>query len=134
MKSFVLDNSVAICWFLKSQSTPYTEMALRQVANGAKLAVPSLWISEFINVISKAVQMQALDSSAAEAILKHAKALPILSKPAPELADLFTLTDRYRISAYDATYLELAMRLQLPLATADTQLAKAAKSVGLFLS
>ncbi len=134
MKSFVLDNSVAICWFLKSQSTPYTEMALRHVANGAKLAVPSLWISEFINVISKAVQMQALDSSAAEAILKHAKALPILPKAAPELADLFTLTDRYRISAYDATYLELAMRLQLPLATADTQLAKAAKSVGLFFS
>jgi predicted nucleic acid-binding protein len=109
-------------------------MALRRVANGAQLAVPSLWISEFINVISKAVQMQALDSSAAEAILKHAKALPILPKAAPELADLFTLTERYRISAYDATYLELAMRLQLPLATADTQLAKAAKSVGLFLS
>lgn len=134
MKSFVLDNSVAICWFLKSQSTPYTEMALRRVANGAKLTVPSLWISEFINVISKAVQMRALDSDSAEAILKHAKALPILSKSAPELADLFTLTERYRLSAYDATYLELAMRLQLPLATTDTQLTKAAKSVGLFLS
>ena len=109
-------------------------MALRRVANGAKLTVPSLWISEFINVISKAVQMRALDSGSAETILKHAKALPILSKSAPELADLFTLTERYRLSAYDATYLELAMRLQLPLATTDTQLTKAAKSVGLFLS
>ncbi|NBW01192.1 MAG: PIN domain-containing protein [Betaproteobacteria bacterium] len=134
MKSFVLDNSVAICWFLKSQSTPYSEMALRRVANGATLAVPGLWISEFINVISKAVQMRALDSNSAEAILMHAKALPILPKPAPELADVFTLTERYRISAYDATYLELALRLQLPLATADARLAKAAKSVGVFLS
>ena len=134
MKPFVLDNSVAVCWFLKPQSTPYTEMVLRRVANGESPIVPALWASEFTNVISKAVQLKALDAESAEEIMLHASALPIKAQPSPKLTDLFAIAQRHQLSAYDATYLELAVRLQIPLATTDARLMKAAKVQGLFLS
>lgn len=134
MKSFVLDNSVAVCWFLKPQSTPYTEKVLRRLASGDTPIVPALWVSEFTNVIAKAVQSKALDAESAEEIMLHASALPIKAQPSPKLTDLFAIAQKHQLSAYDATYLELSLRLKIPLATADARLMKAAKTQGLFLS
>ncbi len=47
------------------------------------------------------------------------------------LGDTLNLARRYRLSAYDAAYLELALRLGLPLATLDADLVKAATTAGL---
>lgn len=109
-------------------------MVLRRVANGDTPIVPALWVSEFTNVISKAVQAKALDAESAEEIMLHASALPIQAQPSPKLTDLFAIAQRHQLSAYDATYLELSLRLKIPLATADARLMKTAKAQGLFLS
>jgi len=46
------------------------------------------------------------------------------------LGDTLNLARRYKLSAYDAAYLELALRSGLPLSTLDADLAKAATSAG----
>ena len=46
------------------------------------------------------------------------------------LSDTLQLARRYQLSAYDASYLELALRQGLPLATLDQDLQKAAKKAG----
>lgn len=46
------------------------------------------------------------------------------------LSDTLHLARRYKLSAYDASYLELALRSGLSLATLDEELQKAAKKAG----
>ena len=46
------------------------------------------------------------------------------------LSDTLQLARRYRLSSYDASYLELALRMALPLATLDADLHRAASKAG----
>lgn len=108
-------------------------MVLKRVALGDTPVVPALWISEFTNVMAKAVQTDIISPDTAEEIILHAGTLPIQTQSSPSLIDLYSIVKRYRISAYDATYLELSMRMNIPLATTDRQLAKTAKDLGLHL-
>lgn len=51
-----------------------------------------------------------------------------------DLRALYQVSRRYGLSAYDTSYLELAMRLNIPLATRDTALMRASQTFGLFLA
>jgi len=134
LKHFVLDNSVAIAWFFEAQATPYTEKILQRIARGDRPSVPALWISEFCNVMARAVTTQLIPRNTAREIIRHAQALPIDEHHAPDLTTLSELTLTHQLSAFDATYLELATRLNAPLATTDRALANAARSLGLLIS
>jgi predicted nucleic acid-binding protein len=127
---FVLDNSVVAGWFLEDQATAYTE-AIGRLLEEDRAIVPALWQLEFANVLRTACKRRRLNAAQAQEIIDQVCGLPIdIDSGAPGPAELLALALRYDLSSYDAAYLELALRLQLPVATKDGPLRAAAEASG----
>ncbi|MBW8075111.1 MULTISPECIES: type II toxin-antitoxin system VapC family toxin [Metallibacterium] len=127
---FVIDNSVVCGWFLANQSTDYTEAIARRLLDDGAIA-PGLWSLELANVLRSACKRGAMIASQAREVAEQIAALPIAVDAQPPTAQaILALALRYDLSSYDAAYLELALRLQLPIATQDTALAEAAMAAG----
>ena len=133
--SFVLDNSVAMCWLLNDGRPADVSYALR-VLNSLKKAhavVPALWALEAANVVAKAESRGLLPEARTQTFVATLGRLNIVVDKATAvhaLGETLNLARRYKLSAYDASYLELALREGLPLATLDADLGKAAKKAG----
>lgn len=127
---FVLDNSVVTGWFLEGQATPYTE-AIGRLLEEDRAFVPALWQLEFANVLRTACKRKRLIGSQAQEIIDQVCGLPIeIDSDTPGPAERLALALRYDLSSYDSAYLELALWLQLPIATKDEPLRMAAESAG----
>ena len=132
--SFVVDCSVAARWLLPDEATPYTN-AVFDLLNKQDAVVPALLLSEFANVFLKLARQRKLSRETASGAVKRFAALGFeIDHNTPEPERLFTLAEHYGLSAYDATYLELALRRGLPLACWDGGLKLAAEKARLFLS
>lgn len=127
---FVVDNSVVTAWFFPSQATDYTDSVLdRLKADTAH--VPALWVLEFSNVLRKAVMGRKLATETALEIIAEAEKLPLsVDYTATTTAENLKLALRHGLSSYDAAYLDLAMRLGLPIAAKDGALHAAALRAG----
>jgi predicted nucleic acid-binding protein len=132
MTAFVLDNSVAMRWLLASNKVSdqrYAELVLRSLAN-AEAVVPNLWHLEAANVLLSAANRKELEISAVERFTVQLENLPITVDTLTSnqvFGHTMSLAKAYRLSSYDAAYLELALRENLPLATLDKHLLKAAR-------
>ena len=128
--AFILDNSVTIGWFLESQASPYTEAVAARL-NDETAHVPSLWELELTNVLRTACLRQRMTADHAQAVIANLGALPIEVDRTPvRRGELLALSLRFGLSAYDAAYLELSLRMQLPIATRDGPLHDAAVASG----
>lgn len=133
--NFVLDNSVAMRWFFgdgKPQELAYAGKVLDAMKDTSAL-VPVTWSLEVSNVITRAEAKGLVTEARSEAFLEMLQGVDIEVDAATfshALSDTLQLARRYRLSAYDASYLELALREGLPLATLDEDLQKAAKKAG----
>jgi len=133
--NFVLDNSVTMRWFFgdgKPQELRYAENVLDAMKTAGAI-VPSVWGLEVANVISRAEAKGLVTEARSETFLEMLESLDIEADAATfshAMSHTLQLARRYKLSAYDASYLELAMRLGLPLATLDEDLQKAAKKAG----
>lgn len=128
-----MDCSVAARWLLPDEATPYTN-AVFDLLNKQDAVVPALFLSEFANVFLKLSRQRKLSREIASGAVKRFAALGLeIDHNTPEPERLFTLAEHYGLSAYDATYLELALRRGLPLACWDGGLKMAAEKAGLFL-
>lgn len=129
--ALVVDASVSAAWFLPDEATPFTEAALSATAS-AEVWVPALWWLEIGNLLIHAQRRQRISAAKRIELLAAAQALRLRVDREPvALATLDALADRHRLSAYDAAYLELALRRQLPLATLDSALLAAMPLAGL---
>jgi predicted nucleic acid-binding protein len=136
MATFVLDASVAVSWcFLgdPTEDTRYSRRVLKElVANDA--IVPEIWAFEIANSIfvSFSKRRRISEQQIAE-YLSLLKALPIRVRPQDLWSniDLESLARRRNLAAYDAAYLDLASRANLPLATSDGPLKQAAHAEGI---
>lgn len=128
---FVLDNSVVTGWYLPDQSTNYSQTIAARLESD-KALVPALWQQELANVLKTACTRGKLKLETAREILDTLGTLPIEidTGAGPGQRQLFELAMRYKLSSYDAVYLELAMRHGLPIATQDAQLKTAAIAAG----
>lgn len=130
-QAVVIDCSAAIPWFLEDEATPWSE-ALLDALPHLDLHVPGLWHLEFSNVLLTARRRQRIAAQDVKGLLMRASRLPLATDgrivPLVEIAEL---ADTHGITTYDAAYLELATRINCPLATQDKALAKAAASLGL---
>jgi predicted nucleic acid-binding protein len=131
--AFVLDNSVVCGWFIENQATPYTEaVALRLQEERA--SVPALWELEFTNVLRLACLRRRMTARDAQSVAAQIASLPIdVDRQPVAPGELLSLALRFGLTSYDAAYLELALRLQVPLATHDEPLAEAALACGVGL-
>lgn len=129
--ALVADNSVVLAWFVSSQSTAYSEKMLRRVAR-EPIHVPVVWSLEFANALRQLERRRKLKADATAQLLDAVDALGLQGDTSPPgQRRLLHLARQYELSVYDASYLELAIRLTVPLATQDGALAAAATKAGL---
>lgn len=129
----VIDASVAIAWASPDENDSFADEAMRlAVEHGA--AVPTLWPLEVANILVVNERRGRLTAGEAKEIMDDLKELALTVDPettSRAMEEIAALAREHRLSVYDASYLELAQRLSLPLATLDRDLRKAAKAIGL---
>ena len=136
MAEFVLDASVAFSWCFPgdpTEDTPYSRRILSKLAMDDAL-VPEIWAFEIANIIFVAFSRRnRINQKQIDEYLMRLKALPIRV----EVNDVWTnitlesQARKWNLPAYDAAYLDLALRKKIPLATADDDLRKAARAEGI---
>ena len=127
---FVLDNSVVTAWYFENQATAYSDGVL-QLMGGEVTHVPALWPLEFSNVLRKAISGKNISETRAREIIAQNDRWKILvDSTVPRPGDILSLSLAYGLSSYDAAYLELAIRLNLPIAAKDGALRAAAVAAG----
>ncbi|MGH2459121.1 MAG: type II toxin-antitoxin system VapC family toxin [Chloroflexota bacterium] len=130
--AFVVDNSVAMAWCFDDEANAYTESVLDRLRR-EEAVVPSIWPLEAANVLLLAERRQRISEAQLSHFVTILRSLPItVSEIRLEAATgpVLSLARSHRLTAYDAAYLELAMREVLPPATQDHDLAAAARRVG----
>ena len=122
MTELVLDSSAALSWGFADEATPAGDALLREVQSGRRAWVPALWHLEVANAMLYAKKRRRIDSAGVEKFLATLQGLRIeVDDQTMALAWSKTLSlgEAYGLSVYDGAYLELALRMGLPLATLD---------------
>jgi predicted nucleic acid-binding protein len=130
--SLVLDSSATLAWIFDDETTDAIRAVFDQVAV-AGAVVPSLWRLGVANSLTMAVRRHRVDHQFRQASLADLALLDIVvDQQTNSMAWLETmrLADQFRLSLYDASYLELAIRRKLPLASLDQDLNAAALATG----
>ncbi len=126
---FVVDNSVIMSWCFEDEKDSYA-LAVLESLQRAEAIVPAIWPLEVGNVLLVAERKGRLSQASTVRFLALLGGLPIrVEQETPErmLKEIVSLGRKHGLSTYDASYLDLAMRLKLPISTLDSALGKAAK-------
>lgn len=132
MSGLVLDASVALSWLLLDEGNARADAVLARLEH-SPAHVPQVWPLEVANGLWVAERRGRIQEFQVRQGLEDLLALPVLvemSEPPRVFAEILALARQHRLSVYDATYLDLAVRLALPLATLDDNLARAARESG----
>jgi predicted nucleic acid-binding protein len=132
---FVLDCSVTMAWCFDDEATPYTD-SVRDCLVDMRAVVPSIWSLEAANATIMGERRKRLDEARSRRFFVLLEALPIIlddETATRAFADTVALARTYQLSAYDAAYLELAIRRGLPLACLDGKLRTAAAAAGVVI-
>ncbi len=121
--SFVLDASLTLSWCFRDESTEYTNAVLGELAR-SRAIVPSIWFYEVNNGIVTALRAGRTSESRAKEFIDLLVDLPIDVQATPEHRSsvavcMREIAAREKISAYDASYVALALDLGIPIATLD---------------
>lgn len=127
--SLVLDCSLALAWLHTDEYSQAAAEILDRVADSGAI-VPGLWRLEMANALNVAIKRKRISIDQRDRFLHQLERLGILTDEATSANAwdaTLALAGRYNLTVYDAAYLELAIRLQLPLATLDKELVSAAR-------
>jgi len=133
MADFVIDNSVVMAWCFGDEESDYADGVLESLESMQAIA-PSIWPFEIGNVLVVAERRKRLNKAASVRFLTLINDLPInvIQEPPGRMTrEILTLAREQHISTYDASYLDLAMRTGVVVATQDSGLKKAAKACGI---
>ena len=133
--SLVLDASVTLAWIYGDETTEAIRRVFDDIADRGAV-VPGLWWLDIANSLTVAVRRKRIDTEFRRTALGDLAVLDITTDPhtaSRAWADTLELADRFRLTLYDAAYLELARRRGLPLATLDEELRDAGRGLGLML-
>lgn len=129
---FVLDCSVTMAWCFVDEATPYTDGVRDRLAD-ERAVVPTIWPLEVANATIVGERRKRLDETRCFRFFSLLKSLPIViddQTSGAAFGEIPHLCRVHNLSAYDAAYLELAMRRGLPMACLDGKLKAAATVVG----
>ena len=133
--SFVLDRSVTLSWCFEDERLEATDALLKQVVESGAEA-PSLWPLEILNALSMAERRRRINADRRQRLCGFLHDLPVnidVETASRAWAATSQLAARFKFTLYDAAYLELAQRLNLPLATLDKELRVAGRALGIAL-
>ena len=128
--NLVIDCSMTLSWYFEDERTVARIAVLNQVAE-AGAVVPALWRLEVLSGLQVAMRRGRITAEYRDASLTDLRALAIAIDPGTNRrawSATLRLCDRLGLTPYDAAYLELALRRQLPLATLDDELVRAAQA------
>jgi predicted nucleic acid-binding protein len=125
--SLVLDSSIVGCWCFPDEASPIADLAFDQLRADAAIA-PILWWFEVRNVLVVNERRGRIDPPGSAVFLADLARLRIDLDRHPDGEMVLALAREHRLTVYDAAYLELALRIDAPLATLDRQLARAARA------
>lgn len=132
MTTIVVDNSVVVSWCLADEQEALAEQAMRRAASGGAVA-PGIWWYELRNALVMGERRGRLSVRQAARALAAVRQVGVSLDWDHDDRTMLDLTRRYRLSVYDAAYLEVAGRRGLPLATLDRRLHEAAIACGVEL-
>lgn len=128
----VLDASLVLSWALPDEASLYSDAVLHRVAKSGALT-PALWLHEIANGLLMAQRRGRCTTAQRMAFIEELLRLPVeveSSSARTVLDSQVALAERYALTAYDAAYLDLALRRNLPLATQDKAMKSAAGKAG----
>ncbi len=126
---FVIDNSVVMTWCFKDETSQYADHILDRLEDSTGF-VPAIWPLEVCNVLLVAERKKRMGEAGSARFMALLAELPIIVEQEPPermIKEIFALARKHKLSSYDASYLDLAMRKGLPIATLDKNLLAAAK-------
>ncbi len=135
-KELVVDASVAMAWFFEDEESPFADRVEKLLSDGGTAIVPSLWHIEMANAFLMGLRRKRTTEEKIRDFIVHMSVAPIVIDEFTHLhawSNILLLARSQGLSAYDAAYLELAQRRELPLATLDLHLRTAAKAAGISL-
>jgi len=127
--TFVVDNSVVMSWCFKDEANKYTDAVLDSMAESYAI-VPSIWPLEVVNALLVSERRRRLSEADSTRFLTLLSQLPLTveqEQSEKTMMRILALARKHKLSSYDASYLDLAMRNGLPIATLDKNLRAAAK-------
>ncbi len=130
--SCVVDASATLKWLFEDERSTKSEALLDQVVESGA-SVPGLWRLEVANSLLVAFRRGRTSAAFRDQALQRLQRIPIsvdVETDARAWSNTLPLAEQTGLSVYDASYLELAIRLRLPLASADHKLCEAAKRAG----
>jgi predicted nucleic acid-binding protein len=133
--AFVLDVSVVMSWCFEDEISPYADRVLEKLDTDVAL-VPAVWPLEVANALCVAERRQRLRAADVVRFTELVRALPItIDSLSLERAfgSVLMLARAHQLSTYDASYVELAMREGVPLASQDVRMSTAATHLGVSL-
>jgi predicted nucleic acid-binding protein len=133
--AFVLDASIALAWCFADEATPATDALLDRLADEEAVA-PALWRLEVADALARSERRGRLSPAGltrSVTLLQRLAVAVDLAGSDRAFREVLDLARRERLTVYDAAYVELALRLGLPLASMDAQLRNAAAGLGLAL-
>jgi predicted nucleic acid-binding protein len=125
---FVLDASIVACWAFVDEDHPVADLALELIRT-EEARVPALWWFQVRNILVVNERRKRLTESDTASFLAKLGRLRVTVDRSPGESDVLMLARRHRLSIYDASYLELAQRDGVSLATLDKQLGAAASAI-----
>jgi predicted nucleic acid-binding protein len=132
---FAIDCSLTMAWYFPDESSPYADAVARGLKTREAVA-PSIWPLEVANVLAVGERRRRCTEAQSATFLARLKQLPIRiddDTSSRAWGETIQLARTQRLSAYDAAYLEVAMRRGIPIATLDDGIKRAAKAVGVAL-
>ena len=135
MSAFVIDASAVLAWCFEDEGGPEADLLIERVATEGA-AAPGMWSLEVANGLVMGERRGRIRPAESAAFVAMIEELPLIADQATgarALHETMGLAREHRLTVYDAAYLELAMRLGLPLATGDRSLGAAAERAGVAL-
>jgi predicted nucleic acid-binding protein len=133
LTGIVVDASVALAWCFPDETSVYADGVLVAL-DGQAILVPALWAIEITNAVLVAERRKRIKQPEIRqfaALLNELTVVVDSPSMADTIGNLLPLAREYGLSAYDACYLDVALRNGAPLATLDSNLQKAGRKAGI---
>ncbi len=134
MSRFVLDASIVLTWCFPDEQSRKAQEISERIAMGGRVVVPAFWRHEMLNALLVGERRKRITPELTRAFIEDLDRLPVdVDVPATSaivFTDTQALCRKHRLTAYDAAYLEIAVRETSALATVDADLARAAIAEG----